>query len=87
MPAVTSYALPLADLAVVASNSGLQWVGTDAGKVAAVQASIAAELAAAPVRTPRVRPAAVVVEDSSLVLVETKRDLRNMELPFEKANP
>ncbi|MDO8770594.1 MAG: Rne/Rng family ribonuclease, partial [Burkholderiaceae bacterium] len=63
MPAVTSYALPLADLAVVASNSGLQWVGTDAGKVAAVQASIAAELAAAPVRTPRVRPAAVVVED------------------------
>ncbi len=84
MPAVTSYALPLADLAVVANNSGLQWVGTDASKVAAVQASIAAELAATPVRAPRERPPAVVVESSSLVLVETKRDLRNMELPFEQ---
>ena len=84
MPAVTTYALPTADLAVVASNSGLQWVGTDASKVAAVQASIAAELAAAPARTPRERPPAVVVESSGLVLVETKRDLRNMQLPFEK---
>ncbi len=85
MPSVTAYALPTADLAVVASNSGLQWVGTDASKVAAVQASIAAELAAAPVRTPRERPPAVAIESSSLVLVETKRDLRDMPLPFEKA--
>ena len=84
MPAVTSYALPVTDLAQVASSSGLQWVGSDAAKIAAVQASITAELAHAPVRVPRERPATVVVEAASLVLVETKRDLRNMQLPFEE---
>ena len=83
MPAVTSYALPVADLAHVATTSGLQWVGSDASKIAAAQASIAAELANAPVHVPRERPPAVVVEAASLVLVETKRDLRDMPLPFE----
>ena len=86
MPAVTSYTLPTADLAVVASGSGLQWVGTDASKVAAAQAAITAEMAAAPARTPRARPAPALVEATPLVMVETKRDLRNMELPFEKAD-
>ena len=86
MPVVGSYTLPTADLAVVASGSGLQWVGTDASKVAAAQAAIAAEMATAPARTPRARPAPVVVEATPLVMVETKRDLRNMELPFEKAD-
>jgi ribonuclease E len=84
MPAVTSYALPIADLAQVATTSGLQWVGSDAAKIAAVQASIAAELANAPAHVPRERPPAVAVEAASLVLVETKRDLRDMPLPFEK---
>ena len=86
MPAVTSYALPMADLAQVATTSGLQWVGSDAAKIAAAQASIAAELANAPVHVPRERPPAVVAEAASLVLVETKRDLRDMQLPFESPN-
>ena len=84
MPPVTSYALPVADLAQVATTSGLQWVGSDTAKIAAAQAAIAAELASAPVHVPRERPPAVVVEAASLVLVETKRDLRDMTLPFEK---
>ena len=84
MPAVTSYALPVSDLAQVATTSGLQWVGSDTAKIAAAQAAIAAELANAPVHVPRVRPPAVAVEAASLVLVETKRDLREMQLPFEK---
>ena len=84
MPMVTSYALPVADLAQVATTSGLQWVGSDTAKIAAAQAAIAAELANAPVHVPRVRPPAVAVEAASLVLVETKRDLRDMQLPFEK---
>jgi ribonuclease E len=83
MPVVTSYALPVADLAQVAITSGLQWVGSDTAKIAAAQASIAAELANAPVHVPRERPPAVVVESANLVLVETKRDLRDMQLPFE----
>jgi ribonuclease E len=81
MPKVQSYALPLLDLAQVASNSGLEWVNSDAAKIAAVQAAIAAE--PKPIRIPRERPAPVVIDAGPLVLVETKRDLRNMVLPFE----
>jgi ribonuclease E len=83
MPVVTSYALPVSDLVQVASTSGLQWVGSDTAKIAAAQAAIAAELANAPAHVPRERPPAVVVESTNLVLVETKRDLRAMQLPFE----
>jgi ribonuclease E len=83
MPKVSSYALPLADMAQVASSSGLQWVNSNPDKIAAVQAQIAAE--PKPVHVPRERPPAVVIDNAPLVLVETKRDLRNMQLPFEAA--
>ena len=81
MPAVGSYSLPIADMGAVAAGSGLQWVNSDPAKIAAVQAQIAAE--PKPVHVPRERPSAVVVDEGPLVLVETKRDLRNMVLPFE----
>jgi ribonuclease E len=58
-------------------------VNSNADKIAAVQAQIAAE--PKPVHIPRERPPAVVIDDAPLVLVETKRDLRNMTLPFEAA--
>jgi len=35
-------------------------------------------------RVPRERPPVVVIEEGPLVLVETKRDLREMQLPFEQ---
>lgn len=82
MPKLQPFALSLAELAQVAQSSGLSWVNSDAEKIAAVQAAIAAE--PKPVRVPRVRPAAVQVDAGPLVLVETKRDLRNMTLPFEE---
>jgi ribonuclease E len=81
MPRVQSYQLPVADLAQVASGSGLEWVNSDSAKVAAVQAAIAAE--PKPIHVPRERPAAMVINEGPLVLVETKRDLRNMQLPFD----
>lgn len=65
----------------MASASGLEWVNTDAQKVAAVQAAIAAE--PKPVHIPRERPPAVVVDEGPLVLVETRRDLGELKLPFE----
>jgi ribonuclease E len=34
---------------------------------------------------PRERAPAVVLDDGPLILVETKRDLRNMTLPFEQS--
>jgi ribonuclease E len=82
MPKVTGYALPQEDLVQVAQGSGLQWVNTNAESVAKVQAAIAAE--AQTVHVPRARPAPVSMDTGPLVLVETKRDLRNMTLPFEE---
>jgi ribonuclease E len=68
------------DLKNVAEGSGLQWVLSDAEKIAAAQAAIAAE--PKPMRVPRERPAVVEVDEGPLVLVETKKDLRNLQLPF-----
>lgn len=83
MPKVGSYALPIADMAQVASGSGLEWVNSNHEKIAAVQALIAAE--PKPVHVPRERPPVAVIDNAPLVLVETKRDLRDMQLPFEAA--
>ena len=80
MPSVRVYALPENELVDVASRAGLQWVCTDADKAAAVQAAIAAE--PRPVHVPRERPEAVVIDDTPLILVETRRDLRTEVLPF-----
>jgi ribonuclease E len=82
MPKVTSYSLPTDALVSVAQSSGLQWVNSDAAKIEAVQAAIAAE--PKPIHVPRERPAPVSIDTGPLVLVETKRDLRNMTLPFEQ---
>ena len=84
LPKVQSYDLPMQDLVGVAEGSGLQWVNSDAGKIAEAQAAIAAEVK--PVPVPRERPAAVISQEAPLVLVETKRDLGTLQLPFEGAN-
>ena len=82
LPKVTPFALPVDQLAAVAQASGLQWINSDADKVAQVQAQIDAE--PRPIRVPRERPPAVEIDDGPLVLVETRRDLREMKLPFEQ---
>ena len=85
LPQVQPYALPLGELNHIADAAGLQWVNSDGHKVAAVQAAIAAE--PKPVHVPRERPAPVVLDEGPLILVETKRDLRDLNLPFEQAEP
>ncbi|MHA7600317.1 Rne/Rng family ribonuclease [Alicycliphilus sp. T452] len=82
MPRVQAFTLPVDSLIQVAQASGLEWVNSDAGKIAAAQAAIAAE--PKPVRVPRERPPAPVLDEGPLVLVETRRDLRDLQLPFEK---
>ncbi|MBP9904258.1 MAG: Rne/Rng family ribonuclease [Rhodoferax sp.] len=84
MPKVQPYALPLDALMQIAQNSGLMWVNSDSAKVAQVQAAIAAE--PQPVHVPRERPAATPQDERPLILVETKRDLRHIELPFERTD-
>ena len=80
MPRVQAYTLPLTQLQQMAISCGLEWVSSDAGKVAAVQAAIAAE--PQPVHVPRVRPPAVVIDEGPLVLVETRKELSELKLPF-----
>mgnify|MGYP001615018633 CR=1 FL=1 len=80
LPSVTSYTLQIDSLHQVAQDSGLVWVNSDADKVAAVQAAIAAE--PQPVRVPRERPPAVVLNEGPLVLVETRKDLQQLNVPF-----
>ena len=83
MPKIGSYVLPMAYMDAVATGAGLQWINSNAERIAAVQAQITAE--PKPVHIPRERPPAIVLDAGPLVLVETKRDLRNMTLPFEQA--
>ena len=85
LPKVQTFALPMDALNQVAQGSGLSWVNSDAAKVASVQAAIAAE--GKPVHVPRVRTAPAQIDTGPLVLVETKRDLRSLQLPFEETQP
>ncbi len=80
MPAAVNYTLPIDSLQQVVHHCGLVWVNSDSAKVAAVQAAIAAEPAT--VRVPRERPPALVVNEGPLVLVETRKDLSTLHLPF-----
>ena len=82
LPQVQPFQLPVDELKNVAEGSGLQWVLSDAEKIAAAQAAMAAE--PKPVHVPRERPPVQVADEGPLVLVETKRDLRNLKLPFEQ---
>ena len=78
---MTPYALPMDSLVAVAESAGLQWVNSDAGKIAAAQAALAET--APPIRVAREIPAPVAVDEGPLVLVETKKDLAQVKLPFE----
>ena len=83
LPRVTPFDLPLAQLAQIAEGSGLHWVNSDADRIAQAQAAIAAE--PMPVHIPRERPAPVILDEGPLVLVETRRDLSGVVLPFERS--
>lgn len=81
MPKVVPYTLSMDDLNSVAKASGLEWVNSDAAKVAEIQAAIAAE--PKPIHVPREPKPVVLVDEGPLVLVETRKDLRDVSLPFE----
>ena len=78
---IEPYVLPIDELVEVARSAGLEWVGSDADKVRAAQQTIAE--ASHAIRVPRERKPAPVIDEGPLVLVETRRDLAQMKLPFE----
>jgi ribonuclease E len=80
-PVAPRFELPVEALQRLADEAGLQWVGSDPDKVAAVAQAIAAE--PRPIHVPRERKPLVVLDEGPLVLVETRRDLSQMNLPFE----
>ena len=75
------FELPLGDLQAIASSAGLEWINSDAAKVQTVQATIAAE--PLPVHVPREAKPVVLIDEGPLVLVETRRDLAAVKLPFD----
>ena len=79
---VEPFVLPVDSLQAVAESAGLQWVNSDEEKIRAVQAAMAAE--PAPVHVPRERKPMVVVDEGPLVLVETRKDLSQVRLPFDR---
>jgi ribonuclease E len=54
----------------------------DAEKIREAQAAMAAE--PKPVHVPRERPPVVVIDEGPLVLVETRKDLSQLVLPFDQ---
>jgi ribonuclease E len=82
-PPCGPYTLPVEALHSLAQAAGLEWVHSDAGKVAQVQAQIAAMPPA--IHVPRERPAPIVLNEGTLILVETRRDLRTVVFPFDTA--
>jgi ribonuclease E len=81
MPKVQGYDLSIDALSQMARQSGLEWVNSDAEKIASAQAAIAAE--PRPIHVPREPKPPMVIDEGPLVLVETRKDLAGVTLPFE----
>ncbi|AOW14265.1 ribonuclease E [Hydrogenophaga crassostreae] len=81
LPKVAAYVLPMDAMSEVARASGLEWVNSDVERVALAQAAIAAE--PKPIHVPREIKPVELVDEGPLVLVETRKDLNKVTLPFE----
>ena len=80
-PLAASFVLETDALQAVAESAGLQWVNSDAEKIRAAQEAMANE--AKPVHAARIPKPVAAVDEGPLVLVETRRDLSQVKLPFE----
>jgi len=63
----------------------LEWVNSDAERILVVQRTMAAE--PKPVHVPREPRRHVLADEGPLVLVETRKDLSQLKLPFEQQTP
>ena len=76
------FMLPTDQLAELARAAGLEWVSSDPEKVRAAQEAMARE--PQPMHVPREPKPIVLVDEGPLVLVETRKDLSQIRLPFEQ---
>ena len=79
--AAKPYVLPLEHLHEVAAAGGLEWINSDVERARAVQEAMARE--PQPAHVPRERPPLLKIDEGPLVLVETRKDLSQIKLPFE----
>ncbi|MDP9043223.1 MAG: hypothetical protein M3O01_00300, partial [Pseudomonadota bacterium] len=79
------FVLPLDDLQAVAQAAGLQWVNSDSEKIRAAQAAMAEE--PRPTHVPRERKPPAPVSEGKLDLIETRKDLSQVKLPFDNNPP
>jgi ribonuclease E len=83
-PAIAApFVLPVDTLQALAADAGLQWVHSDAGKVQAAQQAIADT--PKPAHEPRMPKPRVAMDEGPLVLVETRKDLSQVRMPFDQA--
>lgn len=75
------FVLPTDQLRQIAESAGLSWVNSDEDKIRAVQEAMARE--PKPVHVPREPKPVVLLDEGPLVLVETRKDLAQVRLPFE----
>ncbi|MEO5883467.1 MAG: ribonuclease E/G, partial [Caldimonas sp.] len=83
--AAVDYVLPMDSLNAVADGAGLQWVNSDVEKIRAAQAAMAAM--PAPIPVSREIRKVELADEGPLVLVETRKDLSQVRLPFENQPP
>lgn len=82
MPRVEAFSLPTDELQSLAAAAGLEWVNSDAEKIRLAQDAMAAE--PKPIHVPREIKPVVLVDEGPLVLVETRKDLSQLKLPFDQ---
>ena len=85
MAAAAPFVLETDTLVAVAETAGLQWVNSDVDKIRAAQQAMASE--PKPEHVPRVIKPAAAADSSPLVMVETRKDLSQVTLPFESDKP
>ncbi|MGE5450977.1 MAG: Rne/Rng family ribonuclease [Acidobacteriota bacterium] len=79
---IQPFVLPLDQLQGIAQSAGLEWVNSDADKIRIAQEAIANE--PKHIHIPRERKPVQVLDEGPLVLVETRKDLSQITLPFER---
>ncbi len=76
-----TFKLDAEQLQAIAAAAGLQWVGSDAAKIAAAREAMERE--PKPVHVPREPKPVEIVDVGPLVMVETRKDLSQIQLPFD----
>jgi ribonuclease E len=78
---IEPYELPAEALSALAASAGLEWVQSDVDKILSVQQAMAAETA--PIHVAREPRRHVLADEGPLILVETRKDLSQLKLPFD----